>query len=62
MEPSQLVGKTGEAATIMRPSGRVMLGGSYYDAISLQGFIEKGEAVVVKRYENFHLYVVRIKG
>ena len=59
MEPLQLVGKTAVAATILRPSGKVLLEGAYYDAVSLKGFIEKGEEVVVKRYENFQLYVMR---
>lgn len=59
MEPLQLVGKTAVAATNLRPSGKILLEGAYYDAISLKGFIEKGEEVVVKRYENFQLYVMR---
>lgn len=59
MEPLQLVGKTAVAATILRPSGKILLEGAYYDAVSLKGFIEKGEEVVVKRYENFQLYVMR---
>jgi membrane-bound serine protease (ClpP class) len=54
-----MVGKTGVAATILRPSGRVNVNGVYYDAISMQGFIEEGDEVVVKRFENFQLYVVR---
>jgi membrane-bound serine protease (ClpP class) len=53
------VGKTGAAATVLRPSGRVVVDGEYYDAISLKGFIEKGDEVVVKRFENFQLYVVK---
>ncbi|MDR1743246.1 MAG: nodulation protein NfeD [Dysgonamonadaceae bacterium] len=61
MEPSTLVGKTGLAATVLRPSGRVLIDGDYYDAVSLQGFIEEGEEVVVKRYENFQLAVVATK-
>lgn len=59
MEPLSLVGKTGTAATVLRPSGKVLLDGEYYDAVALRDFIEKGEEVVVKRYENFQLYVVK---
>jgi membrane-bound serine protease (ClpP class) len=59
MEPLTMVGKTGAAATVLRPSGRVVVDGEYYDAISLKGFIEKGDEVVVKRFENFQLYVVK---
>ena len=59
MEPALMVGQTGVAATVLRPSGRVNVGGVYYDAISMKGFIEQGDEVVVKRFENFQLYVVR---
>ena len=59
MEPLTMVGKTGAAATVLRPSGRVVVDGEYYDAISLKGFIEKGDEIVVKRFENFQLYVVK---
>lgn len=59
LEPAIMVGQLGRAATVLRPSGKVIIDGTYYDAISLQGFIERDEEVVVKRYENFQLYVVR---
>ena len=59
MEPKSIVGKTGFAATVLRPSGKVNIDGEYYDAISLRGMIEKGDEIEVKRYENFQLYVVR---
>ncbi|MBK5194907.1 MAG: nodulation protein NfeD [Proteiniphilum sp.] len=59
MEPMTMVGKSGIAATVLRPSGRVNVAGEYYDAISLKGFIEQGDEVVVKRFENFQLYVVK---
>ena len=59
MEPVSLVGKTGIAANTLRPSGKVEVDGEYYDAISLRGMIEKGDEVIVKRYENFQLYVTR---
>jgi membrane-bound serine protease (ClpP class) len=61
MEPVSLIGKTGMAATDLRPSGRILVEGDYYDANSLKGFVEKGDEVVVIRYENFQLYV-RKKG
>ncbi len=59
MEPVSLVGHEGVAATVLRPSGKVLLDDKYYDAISMSDFIEKGEAVIVRKYENFQLYVVR---
>ncbi|HHV84696.1 MAG TPA: nodulation protein NfeD [Petrimonas sp.] len=59
MEPLALVGQAGIASTVLRPSGKVRIGDQYYDAVSLKGFIEKGDEVVVKRYENFQLYVMK---
>ena len=57
LEPATLVGQTGVAATVLRPSGKVSIGGELYDAVSVKGFIEKGEEVEVRRFENFQLYV-----
>lgn len=59
MEPAAMVGKTGLAATVLRPSGKVIVEDVYYDAVSLKGFIDKGDEVLVKRFENFQLYVER---
>jgi membrane-bound serine protease (ClpP class) len=61
MEPDALVGKTGVAATVLRPSGKVIVDGEYYDAVSDKGFINKGDEVVVRRYGSFQLYVVKVK-
>jgi membrane-bound serine protease (ClpP class) len=59
LEPVAMIGKAGVAATVLRPSGKVSVDGELYDAVSMKGFIEKGEEVEVKRYENFQLYVVK---
>ncbi|NLX81755.1 MAG: nodulation protein NfeD [Proteiniphilum sp.] len=59
MEPTSLVGKMGEAATVLRPSGKIIIDDEYYDAISIKDFIEKGDSVKVVRYENFQLYVIK---
>lgn len=59
LEPQSLVGEKGVAITDMHPSGKVMINNEYYDAISINNFIKKGDNVVVKRYENFQLYVIR---
>lgn len=59
VEPKSLIGHEGISATVLRPSGRVLLDGKYYDAVSVKGFIEKGDAVVVRKYENFQLYVIK---
>ncbi|NLZ94802.1 MAG: nodulation protein NfeD [Bacteroidales bacterium] len=61
MEPDALVGKTGVAATVLRPSGKVIVDGEYYDAVSDKGFIDKGSEVVVRRYGSFQLYVVKVQ-
>lgn len=51
--PSQLptVGLKGEAATTLRPSGKVMINDTLYDAITAGGFIEQGEKIIVVRLE-----------
>jgi membrane-bound serine protease (ClpP class) len=54
---SALVGKEGIAATVLRPSGKVIIDGAYYDGISESGFINKGAHVVVVRFENAQVYV-----
>ena len=61
MEPDGLVGKTGIAATVLRPSGKVIVDSEYYDAVSDKGFINKGDEVVVRRYASFQLYVVKLE-
>lgn len=61
MKPFSLVGETGVAVTDLHPSGRVEVNGELYDAISLKGFIEKGNSIIVKRYENFQVYVMEIR-
>lgn len=60
-EQRLLIGKIGIAATILRPAGKVIIDREYYDAVALQGFIDKGKAVKVSKYENSQLYVVEIK-
>ena len=57
----ELVGREGIAATIMRPSGKVMIGSEEYDAMALYGYIEKGESIKVVKTENTQLYVIKTK-
>lgn len=53
----ELVGKTGTATSVMRPSGRVQIDGSYYEAVAEDGFfIERGSRIVVVRIEGGQLY------
>lgn len=56
----QLVGKTGQAATDLRPAGKVMVEGEIYDAISLLGdYISKGSDISIKKYQAGQVYVVK---
>jgi membrane-bound serine protease (ClpP class) len=56
-----IVGKTGIAETVLRPSGKVNVDGESYDAMTEGAFINRGEAVKVTRYETGQVYVVRAK-
>jgi len=60
-ETHGLVGKTGTAMTVLRPSGRIMIDHEMYDAVSNQGFIESGKEVKGVRFENMQLYVEAVK-
>ncbi len=53
----RLIGTAGIAATILRPAGKVNVGGKVYDAVAQIGYIEKGTAVRVIGYENQSLVV-----
>ena len=57
---ASLVGSTGKAMTVLRPSGQVEIGGRRYEAQVLVGGIDAGEAVVVKGRASFGLIVERI--
>ncbi|WP_423127165.1 NfeD family protein [Gaoshiqia sp. Z1-71] len=52
-----LTGKTGTANTVLRPSGKVLIEGTIYDAVSNLGMIDKGETIIVVRDEAAQLYV-----
>jgi len=52
-----LVGKTGKAMTVLRPSGKVIIDNEVYDAVSNQGFIDRGTTVTVVKFENMQIYV-----
>ncbi len=55
---TDLVGREGTAATVLRPSGKVIIDGEMYDGVSESGFIERGKPVWVIRFENAQVYVV----
>lgn len=54
---TDMVGRTGVAETVLRPSGKVLIDGRLYDGVSESGFIERGTAVRVTRFENAQIYV-----
>ncbi len=56
-----LKGKTGTAQTVLRPGGKVIIEGEIYDAIAENGFIDRGEEVVVVKTGTAQLYVERYK-
>lgn len=59
-EYSNYVGKTGEAATILRPAGKVKIGDDYFDARCQTGYIEKGEKILVIKFITSQLYVKKL--
>lgn len=59
MTSHSLVGKEGSAYTVLRPSGKVEIDGNVYDATAESGFIDKGEKILVVKYETAQLFVRR---
>lgn len=57
MKPAGLVGKNAVAVTDLRPSGKINIDGTVYDAVSCGPFVSAGKDVKVVRYENAQLYV-----
>lgn len=56
-----LKGKTGIAATVLRPSGKVEIDDEIYDAKSEVGYIEKGEKIKVIKCGTSQIYVMKIE-
>ncbi len=55
----ELMGRTGTAYTILRPSGKVEIDDEVYDATALTGYIDKGESVKVVKYETSQIFVIK---
>jgi membrane-bound serine protease (ClpP class) len=55
-----MVGKTGEAYTVLRPAGKVIVEGQIFDATAEAGFIDKGSPVKVTGYQTSQLFVAAI--
>ena len=56
---AQFAGKTGTAATPLRPSGTILVAGHRVDAITRGEFLEKGTPVLVVRAEGLGVIVRR---
>lgn len=56
-EAKALVGKSGEALTLLSPSGYVMIDGHRYEAFSESGQVPPGAALRVVGADNFRLIV-----
>ena len=52
-----LLNKEGVATTDLRPSGKVEIEGVWYDAVALDGYVEKGSLIYVVKHENYNLFV-----
>lgn len=57
---AQMVGKTGIAHSILRPSGMVKIEGELWDAIAIESYINKGETIRVIKQETGQLYVEKV--
>ena len=60
MENAITLGKEGTAYTVLRLSGKVRIDNEIYDAVSEDGFIDKGTPIKVIRYETGQVYVVKL--
>ncbi len=56
-----LKGKEGITATILRPSGKVIIDDEYYDATASSGYIDKGEKIRVAKHETMQLFVKKVE-
>lgn len=57
IENKELTGSIGTSTTVLRPSGKVRINNVVYDAVSIEGFIEKDTSVKVVRFETGQIYV-----
>lgn len=57
---TEMLGQTGETHTILRPAGKVIINGQMFDAVAQSGYIDRGEAVRIVKYENAQLIVRKV--
>ncbi len=58
---ASIIGKQGLAHSVLRPSGKVIVDGELFDAVSLYNFVNKGDKIEVVRFEAGQLYIRRIE-
>jgi len=58
--PDEVIGKTVEALTPLRPTGLILLDGERYEALSKDGYINSGEELRVIAKDNFRVVVKKI--
>lgn len=58
---AEMIGKYGEAFTVMRPSGKIIIDDKLHDATAMVGFIEKGEKIKVIKFETASLFVRKVE-
>ncbi len=56
-----MVGRVGQAMTMLRPAGKVIIDGNMYDATALTGYIDKNEDVEGVNYQTAQLIVKKKK-
>ncbi|HEY0899049.1 MAG TPA: NfeD family protein [Sphingobacteriaceae bacterium] len=56
---AELQSRHGIAKTDLRPSGKIEIDGKWYDAVALDGYIEKGSEIYIEKQENYNLFVRR---
>ena len=56
-----LKGKTGISQTVLRPAGKVFIDDEVFDAIALNGFIDKNVNIKVTKVEATQLYVEKLE-
>ncbi|MCX7953829.1 MAG: nodulation protein NfeD [Bacteroidales bacterium] len=57
---SKIIGKRGRCLTKLRPSGKIVVDGEIYDAISEEGFLEPDTEIYVVNFLNNEAYVRKI--
>ena len=56
-----LKGKEGQALSALRPSGKIVIDGEVYDAVSPGNFIEKGSLIIVRQVNGSKLTVQTVE-